>query len=68
MVLAMSAWSVKTRHAPSWHCRDARVYDHTTTAMHDNEYTPPPRVMWLQHGTIGSQGSMSYTLLLCTGH
>ena len=27
---------------PSRHCRDARVYGHTTTAMHDIEYTPPP--------------------------
>ena len=26
--------------APSWHCRGARVYGHTTTAMHDREYTP----------------------------
>ncbi|CAN0286800.1 unnamed protein product [Laminaria digitata] len=25
------------------HCRDARVYGHTTTAMHGNEYTP---IMW----------------------
>ena len=41
LVQAMSAWSVKTRHAPSRHCRDARVYDHTTTAMHEIEYTPP---------------------------
>ena len=39
LVQAMTAWSVKTRHAPSRHCRDARVYDHTATAMH--EYTPP---------------------------
>ena len=38
----MSAWSAKTRRAPSRHCRDARVYGHTTTAMHDNDYTPPP--------------------------
>ena len=44
----MSDWSVKTRHAPSRHCRDARVYGHTTTAMHEIEYispieyTPPP--------------------------
>ena len=38
----MSVWSVKTRHAPSRKCRDARVYGHTTTAMHDNEYTLPP--------------------------
>ena len=42
-VLAMSAWSVKTRRAPSRHCRDARVYGHTTTAMLDNEYTPLAR-------------------------
>ena len=42
LVLAMSAWSVKTRRAPFWHCRDARVYGHTTTAMQDNEYPRPP--------------------------
>ena len=42
LVLAMSAWSVKNRCAPSRHCRDARVYGHTTTAMHDNEHCPPP--------------------------
>ena len=33
---------MKTLHAPSWHCRDARVYGHTTTAMQDNEFPPPP--------------------------
>ena len=45
LVLAMSAWSVKTRCAPSRHCKDARVYGHTTTtAMHDNEYPLPPWV------------------------
>ena len=38
----MSAWSVKIRRAPSRQCRDARVYTHATTTMHDNEYTPPP--------------------------
>ena len=43
LMQASSAWSVKTRRAPSRHCRDARVYRHTTTAMHDNEYTPPLR-------------------------
>ena len=42
LVLAMSAWSVKTRRAPSWHCWDTRVYGHTTTAMHDMS-TPLPR-------------------------
>ena len=41
LVQAMSAWSVKTRRAPSRHCRDSRVYGHTTTAMHDMSiYTP----------------------------
>ena len=40
---AMPGWSVKARRAPSRYCRDARVYGHTTTAMHDTEYTPPPR-------------------------
>ena len=34
---AISAWTVKPRHAPSRHCRDARVYGHTTEAMHDIE-------------------------------
>ena len=41
LVQAMSAWLVKTRHAPSRHCRDARVYGHTTTAMHEIEYISP---------------------------
>ncbi|CAN0160720.1 unnamed protein product, partial [Laminaria digitata] len=40
LVQAMSTWSVKTRRAPSRHCRDAGVYGHTTKAMHDTEYTP----------------------------
>ena len=35
LVQVLSAWSVKTRRAPSRRCRDAR-------AMHDNEYAPPP--------------------------
>ena len=43
LVQAVSAWSLKTRRAPSRHCRDTRVYGHTTTAMHDIEYTPPAR-------------------------
>ena len=54
LVQSISVWSVKTRHASSWHCRDARVYGHTTTAIHEIEYispieyTPPPR---LQEGS-----------------
>ena len=35
LVQAMCVWSVKARRAPSRHCRDARVYGHTTTVMHD---------------------------------
>ena len=42
LVLAVYAWSVKTRHTPSRHCRDARVYGHTTTAMHDMSTPLPP--------------------------
>ena len=41
LVQAMSAWSVKIRHVPPWHCKDAKIYGHTTTAMHDIEYPPP---------------------------
>ena len=41
LVQAMPSWSVKTRHAPSRHCRNARVYGHTTTAMHEMPPTPP---------------------------
>ena len=41
LVQAMSAWLVKTRRAPSQHSRDARVYGHTTTAMHKLS-TPRP--------------------------
>ena len=46
LVQAMSAWSVKTLRGPSRQCRDARVYGHTTTTVHDNEHThthPLPR-------------------------
>ena len=39
-IIMMSAWSAKNRRAPSWHCRDARAYGHTTTPMRDNESTP----------------------------
>jgi len=41
LVQAMSAWSVKTRRAPSRRCRGARVYGHMTTAMYDMS-TPQP--------------------------
>ena len=42
LVHAISAWLVKTRRAPSRHSRDARVYGHTTTAMHKLSTPPPP--------------------------
>ena len=45
LVQAMSAWLVKTRRAPPRHCRDARVYGHTTTAMRDYEYNAPPSLL-----------------------
>ena len=45
-VPAMLAWSVKTRCAPSRHFRDARVYGHTTTFMHDMSTPHPPTVVW----------------------
>ena len=41
----MSEWSVKSRRAPSRHCRDARVYGQTTMAMHEmSECTPFPSI------------------------
>ena len=38
LVQAMSTWSARTRRAPSRQCRGARVYGHTTTAMHDMKW------------------------------
>ena len=48
---AMSAWLVKTRRAPSRHSRDARVYGHTTTAMHklSTPLPPPPSLRASPH-------------------
>ena len=40
LVQAMPAWLVKTRRALSRQSSDARVYDHTTTAMH--KLSAPP--------------------------
>ena len=37
-----STWSVKTQRAPPRQCRDARVYGHTTAAMHSMSTPPPP--------------------------
>ena len=38
---SMPASSSKTRRPPSRHCRDTRVYSHTTTAMHGIGCTHP---------------------------
>ena len=50
---ASTACLVKTRRAPSLHCRNARVFGHTTTAVHGIEHTttPPP----LRHGVLGQR-------------
>ena len=42
LVQKMSAWLAKTRRAPPRLSRDARVYGHTTTAMHKLSTPPPP--------------------------
>ena len=44
LVHATSAWSVKTRHAPSRHCRDGEVYSLDTTAMLEMSPPLPPRL------------------------
>ena len=51
LVQAISAWSVKTRRAPSRHCRDARIYGHTTTALHDMSTPPSNRPHFLSRRT-----------------
>ena len=48
LVQAMSAWLVKTRRAPSRHSRDARVYVHSTTAVHKLS-TPSPAPFFPRH-------------------
>ena len=42
LVQAMPAWLAKTRRAPFRHSRDARLYGHTTTAMH--KLSAPPHI------------------------
>ena len=42
LVRAMPACLVKTRRAPSRHSKEARVYGHTTTVMHNLSTPPPP--------------------------
>ena len=40
-VRAIYLWSMETRRAPPRHCRRARVYGLTPTAMHDKANPPP---------------------------
>ena len=44
LVHAISAWSVKTQRAPSWHRRDARVYGIKTTVTHGMRTAPNNRL------------------------
>ena len=57
LVHAMPAWSVKTRRAPSRHCRDARVNGHKTTAMHEMS-TRPFRSLGLLTTASGPAGPL----------
>ena len=66
LVQAMSAWSVNVRRAPSRHRRDAEVYSHTTTAIHDAG-TPHRLYRWGQlERTSGRRGQMG--LSYCCDH
>ena len=47
LVQAMSAWSVKTRRAPSRHCRGSVIL--RTTAIHDTTTRPPPAPCTVLH-------------------
>ena len=49
---------LETRHAPSWHCRDARVYGHTTTIMHEIEYISPIEYIPLPPRPLSKQYSL----------
>ena len=56
LVQATSAWLAKTRRAPSRHSRDARVYGHTATAMHNLCALSPPPLL------LGRPPPLSYRL------
>ena len=66
----MSAWSVKTRRAPSQHCRGTRVCGHTNTTMHGtstprsspstlDRLPPSPPTSTLLHTAPGARGQLS---------
>ena len=56
----MPAWLVKTRRAPSRYSRDARVYGHTTTAMHNLSTPPTPPLACLCSVVFFNNGHGSY--------
>ena len=43
----------------SRHCRDEKVNGHTTTAMHDIEYTPVPRAPLRERLALRSRSAVS---------
>ena len=53
-------WSMKTRRAPSRHSRDARVYSHTTTAMHKLSTPPTSTVALAMRSDPLASGHMSH--------
>ena len=67
LVQATSTWSVKTRRALSRHCRDARVYGHTTTAMHDMS-TPPPVSVFIHNALFWPVGNLFSSGLVLFPH
>ena len=73
LMQAMSAWSVKTRRAPSRHCRNARVFGQTTTAMQEDEYPPSSLSLSVGNDVVKHASQcVSYTtrapFLLFRGH
>ena len=60
LVQAMSVWLVKPRRAPSRHSRGARVYGHTTTAMHKLRTPPPPLPHWMALVHVDGAGPSNF--------
>ena len=69
LVQAMSACLVKTRRARSRHSRDARVYGHTTKAMHKLSTppppSPPPRLLQRVIHALHSRRVVSWRVVSC---
>ena len=63
----VSTWSVKTRRALSRHCRGAKVYGHTTTAVHGMG-TPPSSALSLSRfypSLVVPAAHSDYSLVPC---